>query len=154
MRGTPEERFWKYVKKTDTCWLWTGAKTKTIAGYGALGVAGKVIRAHRYSYELHIGPIPDGLFVLHHCDVPLCVNPTHLFLGTDKDNAIDRENKDRGTDNRGEKHWKAELTEVEIRKVFQDFENGLSRREIADKYGRAKPNIDKILNKKRWKHLW
>ena len=77
-----------YVKKTDTCWLWKGRKSRD--GYGKFRIKGKEIRAHRFSYEQEYGVIPKGLFVCHHCDTPNCVRPEHLFLGSAKDNNLDK----------------------------------------------------------------
>jgi hypothetical protein len=71
-----EERFWAKVNKTETCWLWTGAKHEK--GYGLLKVAGQMHRAHRFVYELLVGPIPEGLSLDHLCRVRNCVNPNHL----------------------------------------------------------------------------
>lgn len=95
-----EARFWRSIVRdgvTD-CWLWS--KGTTIFGYGqfgagSLGIDRRKLLAHRFSFEIHHGPIPHGLCVLHRCDVPACVNPAHLFVGTKKDNALDRTAKGR-----------------------------------------------------------
>lgn len=89
-RGPVEQRFWAKVKRGPDCWLWTGATTR---GYGHIkrGPANAgTAQATHLSWEIHNGPIPDGLMVLHHCDNPPCVNPEHLYLGTHKDNMRDR----------------------------------------------------------------
>lgn len=89
-------RFWKYVRKTDSCWIWTGSKASQYK-YGQLTIVrNHWVYAHRMSYELHVGPIPDGYHICHKCDNPPCVNPDHLFAGTAKDNMQDRERKGRG----------------------------------------------------------
>ena len=87
-RGRPvETRFWAKVVKTETCWLWRGATSAF--GYGQLRIEGRIYPAHRLSYMWANGPIPDGLFVLHHCDVPQCVNPEHLWVGTASENSLE-----------------------------------------------------------------
>ena len=91
------ERFWENVSKTETCWVWIGHRKET--NYGVISEGkrkGRPKSAHRYSWEIHNGPIPEGLCVLHRCDNPPCVNPEHLFLGTLADNAQDMLAKGRG----------------------------------------------------------
>lgn len=89
---TVVDRFWAKVEKTDGCWLWRASRSKE-DGYGIVTDRGRKILAHRFSWELHNGPIPDGLLVCHTCDVKPCVNPAHLWLGTYSENTKDAFNK-------------------------------------------------------------
>lgn len=91
-------RFWEHVEKTDACWNWTGCVD--VKGYGSISTSrgSRPLQAHRVSYQIANGPIPDGMMVLHRCDNPRCVNPSHLFLGTAADNTHDMMSKERG-------HW-------------------------------------------------
>lgn len=90
MRQSTEQRFWAKVNKTDSCWLWTAYRNRK--GYGEFGMGGhrgRMYLAHRVSWEMANGTIPDGMYVCHACDVPACVNPSHLWLGTATDNNRD-----------------------------------------------------------------
>jgi hypothetical protein len=92
-----ENRFFEKVEKSDSCWIWVGAKTSN--GYGSIGVNGKSMSAHRYSYQLHNGAIPNGMVICHTCDIRLCVNPAHLWAGTQKENLHDMFKKGRDCKN-------------------------------------------------------
>jgi len=100
IRRTPLERFESFVspEPNSGCWLWTGCDNGN--GYGIIGINGKNVYAHRFSYEIHKGPIPDGLVIDHHCRVHQCVNPDHLEAITW------RENLDRGLTNANKTHCK------------------------------------------------
>lgn len=87
MRGHLTDRFWDKVSRPEGCWKWTGVKNQF--GYGRLRTGKSMIVAHRVSWQIHNGPIPKGMSVLHKCDNPECTNPEHLFLGTYSDNAKD-----------------------------------------------------------------
>jgi hypothetical protein len=85
---TIEERFWSKVVKTDSCWLWNGAKSAK--GYGVFEVYGHTERAHRVSYRMAHGPVKSNMLICHKCNNPGCVNPNHLYMGTNGDNMRDR----------------------------------------------------------------
>lgn len=108
-------RFWKKVKKTKTCWLWTGYKHSM--GYGQFRLNNKNISAHRLSWILNRGPIPKGMYVCHTCDNPSCIRPLHLFLGTPLDNKTDSVKKNR--------HYKLGrpkiLTNNQIKEIRQKY---------------------------------
>jgi hypothetical protein len=148
---TLEERFWKYAKKTDDCWLWTGAPTEE--GYGYLRIRNKAIYAHRLSWQLFRGPIPAGLCVLHSCDNPPCTNPDHLFLGTRKDNARDMRNKGRHPDQYGEKSSRAKLTIAQVIELRNLRESGMSYRKLGKMFGIAAPNAWRIVKREHWKTI-
>ncbi len=146
------ERFWAKVKKTNECWLWTGAQFSN--GYGQLRLDRRLQRAHRVSYFLTFGAFPDDQDVLHDCDVRLCVKPTHLYLGDDIDNARDREARGRGHHVKGEQHGSAILTEedvFEIRRRYIPY--AVSQQTLAEEFGVVRSQISDIVNQKSWTHL-
>lgn len=167
-RKTESQRFWEKVNKTDSCWLWTGSKRNK--GYGAFVYVrdGQVIhgRAHRYSYEIHKGPIPEGMLVLHNCpsgDNPACVNPDHLWLGNDLDNVHDMMKKGRrvkgGTHKPGKYeygvgHHNARLTEEIVKTIREKYATGeTSFNKLAQEYGLAIAHVYRIVRRKVWKHI-
>lgn len=130
------------------CVEWTATRNKL--GYGTTKVAGKSKLAHRLSYERSVGPIPEGLCVLHRCDNPPCINPDHLFLGTRYDNTQDMINKGRMRKASGENSGRSKFTAEQILKIRDDKRSG---KIIADEYGVAKSSITRIRSRINWKHL-
>ena len=159
-RFSPEERFWPRVDKSAACWLWTG--TLNHYGYGVLkvgGRAGRVLTTHRIAFELAHGPIPDGMRVLHKCDVPRCVNPAHLYLGTAADNT--RDMMERGRHGwvrhpesvaRGEQQ-QHKVTSADVRAIRIGHAAGLSLGALACQYGVSKQHIRRIVDRLVWRHV-
>lgn len=143
-------RLMRKTLKTSTCWLWQGSKT--IFGHGQIvsyeSGHRKLVSAHRTSWELTNGPIPNGMCVLHKCDVPNCINPEHLFLGTKADNSKDMTNKNRHK--YGESLPQSKLTEQEVIEIRL---SSLSQQKLAEKYGVSSASINHIIHNKTWKHL-
>lgn len=140
------------VDATTGCWLWTGPTNPR--GYGMTAALAKGKRrsssAHRASYEIHRGPIPAGMHVLHRCDVRLCVNPGHLFLGTNADNVADRQAK--GRQSKGERQGFAKLTEADVLAIRR-LGRSVSQRKIAAQFGVDSTVVSRILRRHTWKHL-
>ena len=152
MRGTIEERFHdKYIPEPNSgCWLWTAHVNWR--GYGGIQNNGRNFKAHRVSWELHNGPIPLGSQVLHRCDVPSCVNPGHLFLGSHQDNMDDKVAKGRQSYKLplGEAHGRAKLNAEQVLGI-RSASGPL--RVIAARFGVGLAQIGKIRSGKAWKHL-
>lgn len=152
--NSAEDRFWAKVAKgkPDECWLWTSSTLPS--GYGQFSIGHKKIVAHRFSYELHYGPLPDGMFALHKCDVRNCVNPNHLFAGTKADNSQDMVNKGRCRAPHGEKVHTAKLTAKQVHEIRKLLANGShTQTEIAKQYGVTYYTIHGIQTGATWKHV-
>jgi hypothetical protein len=150
----PLIRFWSKVQKTDGCWLWTGAKNSW--GYGQMSAMHGERIASRVSWVLANGPIPDGQEVCHSCDNPPCVRPDHLFLGTTLENAQDRSRKnrtDRVTEQRGEQHHKARLTNAIVVIIRQQARDGLTHEQIAALHGVSKSTVQGVVSRRNWAHV-
>ncbi|OHS09327.1 hypothetical protein HMPREF3289_01280 [Pseudomonas sp. HMSC75E02] len=163
------ERFWSKVDKSGDCWIWTAATDRK--GYGKFSVGparnpdgsrrNSMVGAHRFSYELANGPIPDhasfhGLCVLHQCDNPRCVNPAHLFLGTNEENVKDMDLKGRRITKakRGSAHAQAVLTEQKVREIHARYRaGGISQAALAAEYGVCLATINHIMTGRLWAHL-
>ncbi len=152
------ERFWAKVDKTDGCWDFTDLSN----GYGRMRIGGKKGKhylAHRLSYIIHhpltidLMEHPD-ICVCHRCDNPKCVNPAHLFLGSQQDNHRDMVSKGRIADKRGEKHHLVKLTEQQVREIRTRYaEGGITQKELSYEYGVRSEHINKLIHRKCWSHI-
>jgi len=142
------QRFWSHVQKaaSDQCWNWDALEKR---GYGYMNnVDGHWRRAHRLSWELHHGPIPQGKCVLHACDNRACVNPRHLWIGTRADNARDRDNKNRCPYR--QQHPMAKLTLLDVGAI-RSLHGQYTQRTIASRFGVSQSQISHIMTQRCWR---
>lgn len=150
-----EERFWSYVRKARGCWLWTG--TTRDKRYGALFLVKPTRRykpAHRISWEIHNGPIPEGMEVCHRCDNGMCVRPDHLFLGTRAENAHDMAVKGRSPS--GPAHGmarKARITDAMVRDIRHRYASGETQTALGKEYGVSQHYVSRIVRGERRGHV-
>lgn len=148
------ERLFKRVENTafltdEDCWNWIGCTNNR--RYGSIGLAGKVIGAHCYSYLIYKGSIEEGQHVLHKCDNRRCVNPSHLFLGSNYDNIQDKINKGRLP--KGDTHNSSVLLSSQVLQMREDYKTETRLWVLAKRYNIASSTVFKIVNRQRWKHI-
>lgn len=142
----------RVIVKPEGCWEWTGARHKK--GYGVISVNDRDEQTHRVVYQLAFREIPDGLCVLHSCDNPPCVRPSHFFLGTRGDNNTDRKMKDRNDCRVGDKNTQAKLTDDQVRVMRAMLDKGgLSQYKIAAAFGVSQGVVSVIKLRKLWAHV-
>lgn len=148
------QKFWSRTQKTDTCWLWKGTRTLKKHGKtrGLFSFHGSYRQVHRLAYEFCYGSIENGLYVLHKCDVTDCVNPSHLFLGTHRDNMEDMKKKGRSA--KGSKHGRAKITESNVQEMRRQYYAGVkSGPTLASEYGLSISTTMDAIRKISWKHV-
>lgn len=148
-----ETIFWSRVKRGNGCWVYSGNTTRD--GYGRLRFHGKKILAHRLAYMFSFGNIPRNKLILHSCDNPPCVNPKHLFVGTQSDNMADMRQKGRrlGAYN-GEINKNSKLTGDIVSTIRRLFGDGLMNQpQLANRYNVSQPAISAVILRKTWKHI-
>lgn len=148
------QRFLRKIDKTEDCWVWLGNKSRS--GYGSIQEGGKgsrTVAAHRLSYEMHKGPIPDGLVVMHSCDNPACVNPDHLSLGTFKDNTADMiaKGRKRTVAPKGTGNGKAKLNEQLVKYIRQNPHK--SHAALGNELGLSPNCIRGVRTGRTWSHV-
>lgn len=149
------KRFWSKVSINDNkevCWEWQRGKS-VIGGYGNFDLRGKTFRAHRIAFFMGNGADPKDLCVCHKCDNPACVNPNHLFLGTDKDNVHDMHKKGRFSVRRGEENNLSKLKEGQVKEILEKHKNGQSASSLCKEYNVSSTVIYSIVNRITWKYL-
>lgn len=148
-----EQRFWARVRKSNGCWEWTGHRH--YKGYGVFKApSSKLLKAHRFSWELERGPIPDGLCVLHCCDNPPCVRPDHLWLGTNAENMADMVAKGRSQRRCGSSVAGSKLTVLRVQSIrAAAAAGGLTYKEIGQKFGVGPACVWQVVRRVTWKHV-
>lgn len=148
-------RFFSKVFKDNSCWMWLAAKNR--GGYGLFRKDGSAWLAHRVSWEMANGPIPAGMDVLHSCDVPACVNPGHLFIGTAADNMADMSRKGRHRSRtkpesvaRGQAHYKTKITPEIAAHIRKNAIGRGAQRALAHKFGLSEAAVSLVVRWKSW----
>lgn len=145
-------RFWSKVSRQNDCWLWTGSKDRK--GYGFFRLKNKMVKAHRLSYLIYHGKEAMNL-VCHKCDNPSCVNPKHLWDGTNQENIRDSSFKmrNRTSRNLGTKNPSSKISEDQVRSIRTKYSNGTSQTDLANEFCISTTQVWKIVHNKKWKHV-
>lgn len=141
----------KIKKKKSGCWEWQSGKGTN--GYGVSSINGKNMQAHRHFYLVFKGNIPKEKQINHKCDNPSCVNPDHLWVGSQKENMEDKKNKGRCADKRGEKHHLSRFVEDDVKKIREMYKYGVTQKIISKVFKCDPSNISYIVRNKRWSHI-
>lgn len=149
-KKTTSDRFFAHVEKGPNCWTWTASKMNS--GYGQFSIAGTMRQAHRAAYELLVGPIPQGMLILHDCDNKLCVNPAHLRIGTHSENIKDAYARRLRSkpDVSGEKHPRASITKTDAKRMRLLRESGLTVTAIAALFGVKRSLVSDVVTNRSW----
>lgn len=156
VRPSMEDHFHHLLMRSrpGDCILWPDAKSKK--GYGVVRINGKPQYAHRVSWTIFRGPIPDGMHVLHHCDNPPCIRPSHLFLGDDLANQRDSIAKGRHSKPplfRGAEHKLARLTDEDVRQIRALHKRGASQTDLAKRFEVSLSSVHRIVHNQTWRHV-
>ncbi len=149
-RKNKPEQMWDRVEKTEGCWIWK--ERRPVEYYGRFSINGKIWSAHRLSWTLTFGPIPEGLYVCHHCDNKRCVRPDHLFLGTCADNVADMHRKGRNAMLRGTQVGRCKLSEETVHLV-RATSGLINHTELATRLGICSAQVGRIRRKVSWSWL-
>lgn len=146
----PRQRFDEKVdvRGPNDCWEWLARKTHQ--GYGRFNLRGVNCQANRVAWELEFGAIPEGMHVLHRCDNPSCVNPSHLWLGTNADNVADRVRKGRNPRMDGERNPRQKLSFADVLKIRERFRSGEPSKRLASEYGIARGYVPQLARGVTW----
>jgi len=143
------KRFWRKVEKGDVCWRWLGRPVHVGYGYFGRREEGQKVDgyAHRTSWEIHYGAVPDGFCVLHRCDNRMCVNLAHLFLGTRTDNQADAAAKGRMP--HGDRHWNTKISEELVPVVLKRLSDGETQEVVARDYGVSRQAVGNLARRRK-----
>lgn len=139
----------QWIESESGCWIWQ--RQRDPDGYGKMRDGARRTSAHRFSFEREFGPIPDGMHVCHRCDTPSCVNPQHLFLGTNHENRRDSVAKRRNAF--GERQGRSRLTAESVLAIREQVRDGRRRRDVASAFGISIQNVDSITSRRTWRHI-